>query len=310
MRTNVIIIVLVGIVIIFAATACDDHAGESLDQDRLAEILDKAAEEVSYFSFAQAFELFEQAKESAPAGSDQWQQAVYGAAVCAQQISPSTKSKIEESKKLYLLLLESNSDSRFAARAMLNLGRIAELSDYHEDYIDLSAARDCYQKVVDKCPAQLIASEAALRMAGSYIQTYEHDQIIKGIDILEKWLLEHPQDELSSAMWQYLGDTYFYPLEEYAKSLSCYRKAEEIGFIEKGRRGPVYWRMAAMADRFLNDRESAVEYYSKIITLVPTSGKAYEAQLALKRLGAPVPELQIFENLTTSSSPPASQSAQ
>jgi len=98
-------------------------------------------------------------------------------------------------------------------------------------------------------------------------------------------------------MWQYLGDTYFYPLDKYAESLSCYRKAEKIGFIEKYRRGPVYWRMAAMADRFLNDRQAAIEYYTKIITVVPTSGKAYESQLALERLGAAVPKIEIFENL-------------
>jgi len=291
-------------------SSCDRRETRQPDAVELDKMLAKAVEEISYFSFGRGYKLFKEVMYQTMAGSDQWQQAVYGAAVCAQQISPATKSKIEESKKLYLLLLESNPDSRFAPRAMLNLGRIEELRDYHEDHIDLASARDWYQKVVDKCPGQLIASEAALRIAGTYIQTYEQDQIIKGIGILEKWLAEHPQDELSSAMWQYLADTYFYPLQEYAKSLSCYRKAEEIGFIEKGRRGPVYWRMAAMADRFLNDRDSAVEYYTKIITTVPTSGKGYEAQLALKRLGAPVPKLQILENLTTFSGSPASRSDQ
>ena len=184
---------------------------------------------------------------------------------------------------------------------MLNLGRIEELSDYYQDYVDLVAARTWYQKVADKYPGQLIASEATLRIASTYIQTYEDDQILKGIDILKKWLAEYPQDELASAMWQYLGDTYFYPIEDYAKSLSCYRNAEQIGFIEKYRRGQVYWRMAVMADRFLNDREAAVEYYTKIITVAPTSGKAYESQLALERLGAPVPRIEILETVTPDS---------
>lgn len=288
-------------VFFLALSSCERRETEQPDAAEIDKILARAVEEISYFSFGRGYKLFEEVKDQAMVGSDQWQQAVYGAAVCAGQISPATKPKIEESKNLYLLLLESNPDSKFAPRAMLNLGRIEELSDYHEDHVDLASARDWYQKVVDKCPAQLIASEATLRIAGTYIQTYEQDQIIKGIGILEKWLSEHLRDELSSAMWQYLADTYFYPLEEYAKSLSCYRKADEIGFIENYRRGQVYWRMAAMADRFLNDRTSAVEYYTKIITLTPNSGKACEAQLALERLAAPVPKMEFLENLIPAS---------
>lgn len=297
MRTGFIFITFVGITAVFAVTGCNDNSAKSLSEAELAGILQKATEEVSYFSFDRALKLFEQAKTNAPVGSEQWQEAVYGAAVCAQQISPTTKANIEKSEKLYLILLENAPDSRFSPRAMLNLGRIAELSDYHEDPMDLPTAGDWYQKVVDNCPGQLIASEATLRIAATYIQTYEHDQVVKGIDILEQWLADHSRDEFASAMWQYLGDTYFYPLDKYAESLSCYRKAEQIGFIEEYRRGPVYWRMAAMADRFLNDREAAVEYYTKIITVVPSSGKAYESQLALKRLGAPVPKIEVFENL-------------
>ena len=38
--------------------------------------------------------------------------------------------------------------------------------------------------VVDKYPGQNISGEATLRIAATYIQTYEHEQVVKGIDIL------------------------------------------------------------------------------------------------------------------------------
>ena len=277
------------------------------EPDHSSPLLDSALEEVNYFSFKKAYTLFEKVKQDSPDGSAPWQQAVFGMAVCAQQMSPPTKSRIEESLRLYRLLAEKYPNSRFAPRSMLNLGRIAELSDYYQDKVDLQGARAQYQKVVDHWPDKLIAGEATFRIASTYVQTYKIEDIRKAVGALEAWLDEHPEDPLASAMWQYLADLYFFPLKQYSESLACYRKAEEIGFLEKGRRGPVYWRMAKMADHLLKKRNVAVEYYTKIIKFLPTSGKAYEAQLALKRLGAPVPPLQLFPSLTAGSKQPVNK---
>ena len=259
--------------------------------------LDKAVEEVSLFSFNKAHEYFESALKQSEEGSSQWQQAAYGTAVCLHHISPPKQSNIKEAQRLYNLLLEKTPHSKFAPRTLLNLGRIAELQDFNKDKADLETARKYYQQVVDRWGKETIAGEATLRIAGTYIQTYKHKQARKGIKVLDKWLAKHPRDPLASAMWQYLGDTYFFPLKDYTRCLDCYDKADEIGFIEKGREGPIYWRMAAIADRFLKDRDRAVRYYTKIVKVVPTSGKAYESQLALKRLGAPVPRLVILEKM-------------
>ena len=91
----------------------------------------------------------------------------------------------------------------------------------------------------------------------------------------------------------------------YRKSLDCYIKADAIGWVEKGRESPVWWRMAVMAERFLDDRDTAVRYYTRIIVELPTSANCYRAQLALKRLNAPVPEIKIYErSVPTASAQP------
>ena len=286
----------------------------------LPEKLRKAVEEIRTFSYKQAYELFSQAMDQAKTGSPQWQQAAYGRAVCAQQISPPTKAKMAEAEALYHQLIQASPDSKFAPRAMLNLGRIAELSDYYRDRINLPAARDWYQKVADRWPDKPIAGEAILRVAATYVQSYQEQQVRKGVKVLADWLEKHPKDPLASAMWQYMGDAYFYPLadydarraaagsgqsrpadanahkrDSYAKALDCYEQADRIGLMEKGREGLVYWRMAVLADRYLKDRKRAIKYYRKIIVAAPTSGKAYEAQLAMKKLGVEPPKIELFE---------------
>lgn len=262
-----------------------------------------AVENIEYIDFEKAAMEFRKAKDGAAKGSEQWQKAVYGLGVCLWQKKPSTEASTNEAAELFQLLLSESPDSCYAARTMMNLGRIAELSDYYQDKMDLAGAREWYQKVVVKWAEEPIGSEATLRIAATYIQTYDESQVKRGIAIIEKWLKAKPTNEFATIMWQYLGDTYFYPLKNYARSLECYEKADEIGFVEKGREGAIYWRMAVMAERYLKNREKAVKYYTKIISVVPTSGKAYESQLALKRLGAPVPVIDVIENLKKSGKP-------
>ena len=158
----------------------------------------------------------------------------------------------------------------------------------------LAAARNYYGKVLEQWPDESIAGEATLRIAATWVQTFEIEQVKRGVSILQHWLAAHPNDPLASAMWQYLGQTFFYPLESYEESLACYLEADRLGLLEPGRAGIIYWRMATMADRLLGKRDVAAAYYTKIVTDAPTSGKAYEAQLALRRLKVSVPDIQLF----------------
>ena len=91
---------------------------------------------------AKAYELFGLAAEQTNQGSDLWQSAVLGKAICRQQVSPVTRAAVAEAEDLYRQLLEVSTDAQHAGRALMNLGRIAELSDYNNDRMDLLRARD------------------------------------------------------------------------------------------------------------------------------------------------------------------------
>lgn len=263
---------------------------ETVDQ-----ILRAAATETSYLSFDQGLPLFKKAAAASTEGSAPWQQAIFGEAVCLQHLVPATPGNLEEASRRYTLLAEKYPQGKYSPQAMMALGRIAELVDYLGDKVDLDTAQKWYEKArIAAGENSDLAHEATLRIAAVYIQTYEIPKVKQGVQILRQWLEKYPDNPLASAMWQYAGNTLFWPLQEEKEAIACYLKADAKGLLEEGREGPVYWRIANLAERN-GQRDVAVRYYTKIIEKTPTSGKAYESQLALKRMGAPVPPIELFE---------------
>lgn len=276
--------------------------------------LEEALHQVSGLRFDNAYDLFAVAEQKAKPGSEMHLKALFGKATCAHQRMPPSATNIAEATELYRRVIDEAPKSNFAARSMLALARIAEVRDYNGDKIDLNLARQDYEKVISTWPGQPVAGEATLRLGATFIQTYQEEQVRKGIAMLEEYLAAHPDDPLNSAFWQYLGDSYYIPLSKlvrddekqkqaYRKCLESYQKAEALGWMQRGRQGGIYWRMAVIADRYLHDAPLAAKYYGKIILETPNSGKAYESQLAIRRLNnenpnlnAPVPKINIFRN--------------
>lgn len=262
-----------------------------------------ATEQLSLFNWDTAYELYKEALEAEEQeNSGPWtttaQEAAFGAAVSIQHASPSDPDRVKEASDLFEKLADAKLKSPLAARSLINLGRIAELSDYYEDVIDLPKARTYYSQVIERFGGdEEIAAEATLRLAAAFVQSYKDEDVRQGVTVLEKWLASHPDGPLVSAMWQYLGDTYFFPLNEFTKSLAAYVNADRLGWLDDADIGRLWWRMANLGEKTSN-LTAAITFYTRIITDAPTSGKAYESQLALKRLGAPVPEITVARKST------------
>jgi tetratricopeptide (TPR) repeat protein len=252
--------------------------------------LASATQEVALINLEKARALFAEARAMSERGSGDWDQAIFGEATCIWHLLPIERDNADQAARLFIELIEASPRGLLTPRAMMNLGRILELPEDRDDPVDLPGARAWYQKVIDSWPSDPIAGEATLRVAGTYIQTYGESAVAKGVDLLRGWVEAHPNDRLASVMWQYLAETYFFPLKDYRHSLEAYENVDALGWTEKGLQGAAYWRIAQMSDRFLKNRDAAVKYYTKIINETSSGGKAYESQLALRRLGAPVPE--------------------
>ena len=297
---------------------------------RADDAMNEARDALVLFDWDGAYQKFTAIAKSAPPKSEAWAQATFGAAAAVCNRQPASKDYADTAAALYQSIIDSTPDSKYAPRALMNLARIKELRDYPGDQPDLDGATQLYLKVASNWPDRPIASEATLRAASAMVQAYDVPDFAKvkqGVSLLESWIAAHPADPMQGVMLQYLGDIYFMPLGDtakanhqqdkmidyYKKSLACYDKVDAIGWVDAGNQGPVYWRMAVLSET-VGNLPSAIKYYTKNITETPNSGKAYESQLALKRLGAPVPAIDIRAKAkksspTTQRSSPTTQEA-
>ncbi|HAI14717.1 MAG TPA: hypothetical protein DCM28_23630 [Phycisphaerales bacterium] len=277
------IVCLLGIVLVSLA-ACSRKAAE-LSEAELNEAFERATEELVCFNFPVSYQMFGELLESMPSDHPQYFKSLYARATCAQHITPPTEALSVEAIELFQKIVDGCPDKQLVGRALINLGRIAELRDYPGDEVDMDKARVFYQKVIDAYPDQELADEAMLWNAGTYIQVVDDPQTIRqGVELLEQWLVKRPDNVFASPMLTYMGSTYQLDLNEPAKALACYIKADEIGLPAESQISAFYWRMAMLAEKIPSELDTSVLYYQKIIRITPTSGRAFESQLALERL--------------------------
>lgn len=265
---------------------------------RADERLVAARRTIVELDWKRAILLYPSIRDAAPVGGDVWLEATYCLAMSYHHVQPPDAGTIGTSKALYQEIIDRAPRTVWAARSMYNIGRILELRDYPDDELDLDGAREWYERVAREFPELPIAGEAMLRASATLVMSYDapdYARVRRGIALLESWLASHPDDALASVMWQYLGDSYFRPLSDHANALRCYEEVDRLGWVDRGNQGPWYWRCAQLAERYLDRPDVAAKYYAKIITETPKSGKAYQAMLALRRLGKPVPSSPLFE---------------
>ena len=302
-----------------ATTPSSSPAVDSSVSEDLAELLKQGLHEASYYNFTQAYRTFAKAAADAPAGSSAWQQAIYGQAVSAHYRTPSSRGNVDEATALYERLIDVTPTSGFAPRAMLNLGRLAELPDYFRDRPDLPSARKWYQRVLDEHGKELIAHEAVLRLAASYLQTFDVNDGWRGISLLEQWLAAHADNPLASTMWVTVADGYRQVLGENMPAAAAYDRAVEAGLTDQILRGKMYWRAARTAHRAAGEARragqdadgerllaQAIRMYELVITDGVSSGQAYRAQLELRALGVDPPPIELLRSTLRDERPGAS----
>ncbi len=276
-----------GALVVAVLSGCGVAGGES---GTPAAVLEQARSEIAYLAFEDAYPMYGQVLEAAEQGSDVWNEAMFGRAVCAQQIVPQTAALSAQAKQLFEALLEASPDSALAPHAVLHLARGEEMQDFTADVLDVAAAQRGYRRVLEQWPAHPAASEAALRLAGTHLKTYQPEQIQEGVAVLEGWLAAHPDDPMASGMWQYLSGSYQL-LGQLDRAVEAMVKADEAGLLLDANPMNQYWFIAYTAHHDLNNRALAIRYYRKLIEDPATAvgGRAYEAQRGLITLGVVPP---------------------
>lgn len=266
----------------------DPYGKEPADQ-----LLQRANNELGTFNFQLAADMYRSLLARTPTGDPIRPDVLFGLAMSLQNVVPATAANLDESRRTFEQLLSESPTCKYAPPATLLLGRIAEVSDYMDDPVDLEGARKQYEKVIAGWPGEAISDEAAIRIGGIYIQQYDdRASVEQGVRYLRDWLKDRPNNEMASVMWEYLGRTYEQSLDNPGEALNAYLEADRIGLVNETLAGRAWWHMTELAEK-LGRIDAAVTYYKKIVTDAPRSGRAWEAQQALRRISEAHPEMRI-----------------
>jgi tetratricopeptide (TPR) repeat protein len=257
-------------------------------------VYNEGVEALTGFRFDLATAAFDQVAETVPAGSPLQVKALLGSAICSHHKAPVTSSAVDRAVELYSKVIAVAPTSPESVLAEFHLGRIAEQVDFIGDKANLAAAREHYRKVIDRDPTAVIAGEATFRLMGTYVQTLDPAQVHEGIALASARVAKFPQDPWVGALWQGMGDAWNRVLNDPRKTIECFNYALAAGLPEPTRAWEVYWCIGCLQEQ-LGDKDAAVKAYSEIIVHYPTSGKAWEAQIAIKRLGVEPPPLRWFD---------------
>jgi len=262
--------------------------------DTVDERIDEATRMLVLYKFDQASGRFERLLgDVTPSETDRWERVNWGLAVCAQCVRPSSADLIERARRHYQAIADSDSTSLIAARATLQLGRLAEQVNFPGDQADVEAARTWYERVTQRWPDDPIAHEAATRLAGSWMSSADVQEVRHGFDYLLDWLEQHPGNSYASLMHQTLGQVALQILQDPERGVHHYTRAVELGLSNPVSLGMIAWTIARVADRQIDQIDTAVKYYQLVITDASKSGFGYDAKLRLEQLQAQYPERNI-----------------
>jgi tetratricopeptide (TPR) repeat protein len=242
------------------------------------------------YRFDQAQAAFARAAPSADPTTSR--QARLGLATCWQHATPATGATITEAENLYRELARGTDE--IAALATLQLGRLAELIDYPGDRIDLPQARTWYRATIERWPESPRAGEAEFRLLGTDLQSLDPAQMRPAMARAETYLAAHPRDPWTGVIQLQLSDAYLRPLGDRAAARRWLRAAISTGLPDPNQAWQAWWRLARLSES-LSDPPGAIAAYRMIILHFPTSGKCWEAQQALRRLGQEPPPLRWFD---------------
>jgi tetratricopeptide (TPR) repeat protein len=173
--------------------------------------------------------------------------------------------------------------------SLLALGKIDLAKGLRlEGRAKLTTLRRDYPESVEADEATLMLAQMFLSprldkaAAGGFMLPAE-DDARRGLDALEGWLLERPDNSLAAVMHMMLGNEYV-ERQEYGKALAHLESALDIGIASARTRGSITWQIARIAERELKDYPRAEKYYALFVAGSRRHVLYYRAQESLERV--------------------------
>ena len=254
-------IILIPIVLLLAGTACSKSTTEDAKPAQSA--LQAGIESLRVFDFNRSFEAFQALHASTSQEDEDWPLITYSYGISAWLKTPASPENITLAIDLLNSLTEAYPESIYTATALLDLGRIAEISDFRGDPTDVTKARTYYQRVQSEFPNSEMSTRATLFLAQTYAQTLEPDGIHQAIDFLEACISQQPDEKWIGVLALYVGQLYDSYLNEPGNAVDPMLQAFKAGLPRPSSADSLLWSIGVLAEKAGRDAV-ALEVYTRI----------------------------------------------
>jgi tetratricopeptide (TPR) repeat protein len=237
----------------------------SVDQE-----VEAGGEYLRVFNFVSAYNILSTAQPQLKVDSPQWTLATYSLALAAWHKSPPSNEALVEARSLLEQVIAHDPASEFAASALLDLGRMAEVADFLADTADVPAAQGYYTQVIEGFPRTEMSIRASVFLAQSMAQSFDKKSVREAIGLLEAEMAAQPDSPWIGTLAQYTAQLYAFYLDEPGAALEPYETAMEVGFPRSADSDASLWQfglLAQEADEYL----TAARVFSRLVSNYPRS---------------------------------------
>jgi tetratricopeptide (TPR) repeat protein len=264
--------------------------GETTKEGGINRQLEAGARFLDSLNFNQAADIYELLYKDLEETDGRWPEAAFGYAVALWNRTPPSPESIGQAEEVFEQVSRAVPGTEWDRAARLNLARIHMLRDYPGDEEDPEAAIPILEALTRE--NGLLRHEALVRLAECHRMRYDDDESLTAArDQLMSWLEQYPDNPLASLMWEQVGWLELEDLQDREAAVAAFERAAALGFADPSKKGMLLWTLAQLLLEE-NEPQRAAVYFTRLIEEAPASGRAYEAQVALRKIRETVPGME------------------
>jgi|GEM_PF-5174406 len=256
--------------IVFLGSLSGCSEGKHVAQLSDSEKIEEGVEYLRVFNFDSAYSTLSDVQPELEVSDPNWPLATYSLGLAAWHKTPPENESLIEARTLLKLVAERAHDSIFAASALLDLGRMAEVSDFRGDPPDVAKAQSYYREVMDRFPVTEMSTRATLFLAQTLAQSFENESVREAIILLNDEIESQPDSKWKGTLAQYVAQLYAFYLHDSRSALIPYETAMRAGFPRSAESDVSLWQFGLLAQEAGNDLLAA-EVFNRIVVEYPRS---------------------------------------
>lgn len=269
-----------GVVAALSAIGCARSGARATD---VAEALRAGWQYFRLAEYDLAVRDFESALASAPTGSEEYLQALFGLANVWNLRRPGEDPA--RARELYQRILREAPRHDLAAWSDLALARMLHVVPVGQEP-DYEKVRAAYRAIIEKYPDHLAAKEATIYLNATLVATLDPALTRQAISNLQAFVASGTKEFVQPA-WSLMAVGYN-TLDMQKERLEAEIRALETTEIDPA--NPFnefawqYWNIATIAEFEVGDFDLARAYYRRLIDEYPSDVRVYPAKEALDRM--------------------------